>query len=406
MGLFNTVANALGYEKRDISSRDPYLAEMFGLRENVAGQFVTPGNVTKVAAVHACIQLIAETTASLPLAPYRRLDDGGKVVDTNHPLYNVLHNKANQVQTAMEFREQLVASCLLTGNGYALKVINGAGLVTELLPLRPESVRAVKLVNGRVRYEVTQETGTRTYTQDEVLHLRYRTVDGFTGISPIAEARDVIGTAMAQQEFEGSFYKQGAKPSGLLSHPQALSPEQLKNIKESFAKQHGGSANMNKLMVLEEGMTYTQVSMSQRDAEFIESRRLTLEDIARIFRVPPPAIGILNDATYSNISEQSRMLVSSTLRPWFVRVEQAMNEALLTPRGRRTHFIEHNADGLLRGNQQERFDSYRVGREWGWLSVNEIRQRENMGGVGPEGDTYREPLNSGPLGTEEGEEAA
>lgn len=406
MGMANRLANVLGYEKRATSSKDPYLMEMFGQRENVAGQFITPENVTKVAAVHACIQLIAETTASLPLAPYRRLDDGGKQTDTNHPLYNVLHNKANQIQTAMEFREQLVASCLLTGNGYALKLIDGTGLVTELLPLTPQSVRAVKLVNGRVRYEVTRDQGTVVYTQDEILHLRYRTVDGFTGISPITEARNVIGTAMAQQEFEGTFYKQGAKPSAMLSHPHQLTEPQRYNIKKSFAEDHSGTANMNKLIVLEEGMTYNQVSMSQRDAEYIESRRLTLEDIARIFRVPPPAIGILNDATYSNISEQSRMLVSQTLRPWFVRIEQAMNEALLTPQGRQTHFIEHNADGLLRGNQQERFDSYRVGREWGWLSVNEIRQRENMGSVGPEGDTYREPLNTGPLGSTGEEEAA
>lgn len=401
MGIAHKIAHAFGYDRRSTPSRDPYVAEMFGLRENVAGQFVTPDNVTKVAAVHACIQLIAETTASLPLAPYRRLEDGGKVVDVDHPLHRVLHDKANDVQTAMEFREQLVASCLLTGNGYALKVIDGAGRVTALLPLPPQSVRVIKLVNGRLRYEVTQESGTVIYTQDEVLHLRYRTVDGFTGISPIAEARDVIGTAMAQQAFEGTFYKNGAKPSGILSHPGRLGQESHDRIKTSFRQQHGGAENANKLLVLEEGMAYSQVSMSQRDAEYIESRRLTLEDIARIFRIPPPAIGILHEATYSNISEQSRMLVSQTLRPWFVRIEQAMNEALLTSRGRRTHFIEHNAEGLLRGNLQERYEAYRVAREWGWLSVNEIRRTENMGDIGKEGDTYREPLNSGPVGKDE-----
>jgi HK97 family phage portal protein len=401
MGLINTLAGALGYEKRAYSMKDPYLAELFGARPSVSGQSVTATSATRVAAVHACVQLIAETTASLPLAPYRRLDDGGKVVDTEHPLYSVLHNKANQVQTAMEFREQFVASCLLTGNGYALKTMNGAGAITELLPLAPESVRPVPLVNGRIRYEVTTDSGTRIYTQDEILHLRYRSTDGYTGISPIAEARDVIGTAMAQQEFEGGFFKQGAKPSGVLQHPQRLGPDQLKNIQETFQQKHGGSANMNKLLVLEEGMQYQQISMSQRDAEYIESRRLTIDDICRIFRVPPPMVGVLQDATYSNISEQSRMLVSHTLRPWFVRIEQAMNEALLTPRGRRTHFIEHNAEGLLRGNQEERFNAYRVAREWGWLSVNEIRRTENMGDIGPEGDTYREPLNSGPVGAEE-----
>lgn len=400
MTILQRVAGALGYEKRHRTSKDPYLMEMFGVRENAAGQFVTPDAATKIAAVHACIQLIAETVASLPLSPYRRVADGGKEVDTEHPLFEVLHNQSNRVQTAMEFREQLTASCLLTGNGYALKVIDGAGAVTELLPLRPDQVFPEKLVNGRVRYRVS-DGGTQLYTQDEVLHLRYRTQDGFTGISPITEARETIGTALAQQQFEGAFYKNGAKPFGALQYPQQLSPEQFNQIRQSIDTHYAGVGNAHKMLILEEGMQFKPISMSQTDAEFIESRRLTLEDIARIFRVPPPMIGILKDATYSNITEQSRMLVSHTLRPWFVRIEQTMNQSLLTDMTRQTHFIEHNAEGLLRGNQQERFEAYRMAREWGWMNVNEIRQKENMGGIGTDGDSYLEPLNMTQMGSTE-----
>ena len=372
-----------------VSSRDPYLAEKLGIRANAAGQFVSPDTATGLPALHACIQLISESLASLPLAPYRRTDDGGRIVDTAHPLYRVLHDQSNAIQTALEFREQLVASCLMTGNGYALKVLDGRGAVTELLPLHPSYVAPEKLVNGRVRYVVTSERGgTERYTQDEVLHLRYRSKDGFTGLSPISIARETIGIGLAQQDFESSFYKNGATIGGALKHPQRLTLDQISSIQSSFEQNYGGTSNAFRMIILEEGMEFQPMSVSQQDAHFVESRKLTLEDIARIYRVPPPAIGILDRATYSNITEQSRSLVMHTLRPWMVRIEQAMNASLLTVDGRRTHFIEHNAEGLLRGTQKDRYDAYQVGRVWGWLNVNEIRRRENMGNIGPGGDVY------------------
>ena len=401
MSFIGRVVGALGYEKRSVSSKDPYMSQVFGLRDDVAGQTVTPENATGIAAIHACVQLIAETVASLPLAPYKRESDGGKTVDTSHPLYNVLHDQANRVQSAFEFREQFVASCLFTGNGYALKVLDGHGAITELVALHPGDVTPVKLVNGRIRYEVRNKSGgTSTYIQDEILHLRYRSADGFTGLSPIALARNTISIALAQQAHEGATYKNGGRPSGALQYPHKLNEEQKQLVRESWSQHHQGSNNSGRLLVLEDGMEFKPISMSHTDAQFVENKKLTLDDIARIYRIPPPAIGILSDATYSNITEQSRSLVMHTLRPWLVRIEQAMNNALLTPEGRRTHLIEHNAEGLLRGNQKERYEAYRMAREWGWLNVNEIRRIENMGGVGVEGDTYRQPMNSEHLGAD------
>ncbi|MFQ5509483.1 MAG: phage portal protein [Leptospirillia bacterium] len=399
MGILRRLANRFDPETRDVSSRDPYLAEMLGGRDTASGQMITPERATGIPAVHACVQLIAETAASLPLAPFRRSEDEGREVDRLHPLYRVLHERANSVQTALEFREQFVASCLLTGNGYALKEIDGRGAVVALTPMHPDHVRPVKLVNGRVRYEVTPERGgTERYVQEEVLHLRYRSRDGFTGLSPITIARETIGVALAQQQHEGALYRNGVRPSGALKHPGTLGMEAASTLRESFQDAFSGPSNAGKVLVLEEGMDFSPLSMSQRDAEFVESRKLTLEDIARIFRVPPPAIGILDRATYSNVTEQSRALVMYTLRPWLVRIEQAMNGSLLTTEGHRSHFIEHNAEGLLRGNQKERFEAYRIGREWGWMSTNEIRRVENMGAIGSEGDTYRQPMNTEPLG--------
>lgn len=381
---------------RTVNSRDPYLAEHFGMRANSAGQFVSEDRATGIAAVHACVQLIAETIASLPLAPYRRTDAGGKTVDTQHPLYNVLHHQANSVLTAFELREMLVASCLLTGNGFALKDIDGRGAVTGLSPIAPGSVRVERLANGRLRYVV----GTERYIQDEILHLRYRSKDGVSGLSPIGIARETLGLSLAHQQYESSFFANGARPLGVLQTPHALNAERLATLRAGFNERFAGPHKAGNTLILEEGMEYKQIALSHADAQFVDSRQMNLEEIARIFRVPPPAIGILKEATYSNITEQSRSLVMHTLRPWMVRIEQAMNASLLTPAGRRTHFIEHNAEGLLRGNQKERYESYRIAREWGWLNVNEIRSKENMGGIGPEGDTYRQPMNSEPLGTE------
>ena len=392
------------FEKRTRST-DPYLAEMLGLRESTSGQFVSEDTATGVPAVHACVQLIAESVASLPLAPYKRQPDGSKTADPAHPLYRVLHDQANRVQTAFEFREQFVASCLLTGNAYALKVMDARGRIVELIPIHPSMVTVEKLPNGRARYKVATETGTKAHNQDEILHLRYRSKDGYVGLSPITIARETIGLAQAQQQHEGAFYRNGTTLSGAMTHPHKLTNEQAARIKESIERRYSGSSNAWRVLVLEEGMKFEPISMTHEDAQFVESRKLTLEDVARIYRVPPPAIGILDKATYSNITEQSRHLVIHCPRPWLVRIEQAMNAALLSDDGKRTHVIEHNAEGLLRGDIKTRYEAYRIGREWGWLSPNEIRSLENLGGI-EHGDTYRQPMNSEPLGAAPQEDAA
>lgn len=395
MGFVKTALARIGYELR--SSKDPFTKMHFEGRSAQTGGSIGPVGVP---AVHACVQLISETIASLPLGLYRRLPGGGKEAVREHPLYSVLHDQANEVQTAMEFREQFVASCLLDGNGYALKTVNNRGEVVALKIVPPGECLPEKLVNGRVRY---QQTGNKTkiHLQDEMLHLRYRTVDGFTGLSPITIARLSIETALAHQDWESNYYRNGARPAGVLTIDKMLTPDQKEQVNQSFSEQYSGVKNHNKVMVLQAGMDFKPISLSAKDSEFVESRRMTTEDIARIFKVPPPMIGVLENATFSNITEQSRMLVMHTLRPWLVRIEQAMNASLLTAESRQDLFIEHNAEGLLRGSQKERYEAYRVGREWGWLNVNEIRSMESMSDIGLPGNEYRSPMNSEALGTEE-----
>lgn len=390
--MLNAIRSLFTRSHKGGTSQDPYLAEMFGMRATGSGAYVSPDSASGIPAVHACVQLIAESIASLPLAVYRRADGGGREVDRLHPLYRVLNEQANAVQTGMEFREWLLASCLLTGNGYALKEIDGRGAITALHPLLPGTVYPEKLVNGRVRYVVTRETGTDRYTQDEIFHLRYRTADGYTGLSPITIARETLGLARAQQQHEGAFYRNGARFSGLLKTAGSMENEKYEQIRQRLDALYGGAENSHKMLILSGGLEFQPFSMNHRDAEFIESRRLTMEDIARIFRVPPPFIGILADATYSNITEQGRWLVMHCLRPWFVRIERAMAAQLLSSDARRTITIEHNAEGLLRGSTKDRNEAYRIAREWGWMSVNEIREKENMAPV-EGGERYLEPMN-------------
>lgn len=379
------------FGKQETRSDRPYRDFSLETRQTMTGQYVTAENATGVPAVHACVQLIAETTASLPLSVYRRTSDGGREIDSEHPLHRVLHDQPNSMQTAMEFREQLVAAVLLTGNGYAKIATDLRGQVTGLEPLHPGYMTIGQLPNGRLRYKYQDPAGrSEVLLQEDVLHVRYRSVDGITGLSPLTIARETIGIALAHQETEGNMHRNGVRLSGVLTVP-GLVPDKRK-LRQEWATLYRGTGRAGHTAVLEKGMDYKTISLSPADAQFVDSRKLNLEDIARIFRVPPPSIGILDKATYSNISEQSRSLVMHTLRPWLVRLEQAMNTALLSPEGQRTHFVEHNFEGLLRGSQKERFESYAVGRQWGWLSTNEVRSKENLSPIS-EGDDYLSPLN-------------
>ncbi len=372
-------------EKRSYTLTDPYLAESRGFGVGT----VSPAKAVGIPTVFACVQLISETVASLPLNLYRRADDGSRVIEHGHPLQIVLHDQANQIQTALEFREQLCASVLLTGNGFAQIVSDGAGRIVELLPMNPGSVQVEQLVNGRLRYKHSRPDGrTEVLIQDEVLHVKFRTTNGITGLSPVSVAREALGIAVSHQDTESALYKNGARLAGVLTHPGAV--EDKEQLRKDWERLYSGSASAYRTAVLEKGLEFKPIAMSMEDAQFIESRKLNQEEIARIFRVPPPAIGILTDATYSNVTELGVWLLKYTLRPWMVRIEQAINSSLL-PAGSPL-FVEHNAEGLLRGSLKERAEAYQSARQSGWMSANEIRRKENLPPV-EGGDKFLEPLN-------------
>lgn len=373
MSMFRRVMSRLGFEMR--ANGDPYW-------ENYAALRTGPVNVASaqgVSAVYACVAAISETVASLPLILYRRTSDDDSDRAKDHPLYKVLHDIPNAEQTALEFREYMQGSVLLRGNAYARIVRGWDGQVRELWPLHPDRVSVLR-VGDKVGYEYTDRKGTvHRYLQDEVFHLRHRAGDDYLlGVSPIAAAKEVVGLAISEREHGTATFTNGARLSGILKFPGKLKPEQRNALKTSWDSQHAGGANHGKTAVLEEGVEYQTVSMTLEDAEWIAARQFSVEEVCRLFRVPPTIVGDLRHGNYSNSVELARQFVTMSLRRHLLAWEQAISKQLLTEAGRRTYYAEHSVEGLLRGDAANRASFYKEGLQDGWLLRSEVRRLENL----------------------------
>lgn len=360
------------------SIADPVTAQLFGIATSSTGDTITPETAESISACFASVQAIAETIGTLPLHLYRRKgEDREKAVD--HPLYGVLHHQPNELQTALEFREQMTAAVLLRGNAYAEIHWDGAGNVEALTPIHPGRVTVLKLPSGRIAYDVDEDNGrVRRLLQDEVLHLKDRSENGITGRSRIQIARETIGLANAQQQHGGKTFANGARLSGVLQTPHQMTAESLQRLATSWRSQFTGTDNAGKTAILENGLTYQQVGMSLEDAQWIAAQQFSVEQVARIYRVPPTMIGDLRHGNFSNSVEMSRVFVTMTLRRWLVMWEQAISRALLPPLARKQLFAEHSVEGLLRGDAKSRADFYASGIDAGWLLPSEARRLENL----------------------------
>jgi len=381
----------------------PHLAQAMAGSANTTGRAVTPTTAVGSTAVWAAVRIISESIATLPLRVYQRGTDG-RAIATEHPLYPILHDRPNPRQTAVEYREQQLASLLLWGNAYTWIDRWPSGRPRALWPIRPDRV-TVKVdvateadpVPNLVYVVQTHDGGQRVYAADDILHIRGLSSDGLMGLSPIAVHRDAVGLEQAEREFAGRFFGNNGRPGGVLKVAGRLSNDAAVRLKQSWESAHRGLDNAHRVAVLEEGIEWQSMGMPLQDAQFVEQRRFSIEEIARIFRVPLHLMGDLQRATYSNIEHQSIEFVVHTIRPWCVRLEQSFN-TLLYPSERQGLYIEHSVDALLRGDIKSRYDAYAVGRQWGWLSVNEIRAFENLNGVGTDGDSLIQPLNFGTMG--------
>jgi len=356
----------------------------------------------QMTAVYCCVRILSEAVASLPLQFYRYTDDGGKEKAVEHPLYFLLHDEPNPEMTSFIFRETLMTHLLLWGNAYSQIIRNGKGEVVALYPLMPDRMKVDRDEHGRLYYEYTvydsddvdgrkgtDKVGRTVRLQPhDVLHIPGLGFDGLVGYSPIAMAKNAIGLAIATEEYGSKFFANGAAPSGVLEHPGTI--KDPSKVRESWQATFGGSGNSNKIAVLEEGMKYTPISISPEQAQFLETRKFQIDEIARIFRVPPHMIGDLEKSSFNNIEQQSLEFVKYTLDPWVSRWEQAMVRALLTPDEKKKYFFKFNVDGLLRGDYQSRMNGYATARQNGWMSANDIRELENLDRIPAEqgGDLY------------------
>ena len=362
-----------------------------------AGKAVNEHTAMQMTAVYSCVRILAETLAGLPLHVYKYNDTGGKEKYLRHPLYKLLHDEPNPEMTSFTFRETLMIHLLLWGNAYAQIIRNARGEVIALYPLMPNKMSVDRDKNGRLFYLYQRSIeDAPTLGKDnlvyldpsEVLHIPGLGFDGLVGYSPIAMAKNAVGLAMATEEYGAKFFANGATPGGVLEHPGTIKDPQ--KIKESWNAAYQGSANSHRVAVLEEGMKYQQIGVPPEQAQFLETRKFQINEIARIFRIPPHMLADLEKSSFSNIEQQSLEFVKYTLDPWVVRWEQTMCRSLLMQSEKPIVFIKFNVDGLLRGDYASRMNGYATARQNGWMSANDIRELENLDRIPVElgGDLY------------------
>ncbi len=393
-------------DKPSIENRTPGSSYAFYLGSSSAGKSVNERSAMQMTAVYSCVRILAEAVAGLPLHFYKYAENGSKVKAIDNPLYHLLHDEPNPEMSSFVFRETLMTHLLLWGNAYAQIIRNGKGEVIALYPLMPNKMQVDRDENGVIYYIYQRSTdeaktmeGTTVYLRKEdILHIPGLGFDGLVGYSPIAMAKNAIGLAIATEEYGAKFFANGAAPSGVLEHPGTI--KDPSRLRENWNSTFGGSSNSGKVAVLEEGMKYTPISISPEQAQFLETRKFQINEIARIFRVPPHMVGDLEKSSFSNIEQQSLEFVKYTLDPWVIRWEQSLARCLLKPEEKKQYFFKFNVEGLLRGDYQSRMSGYATARQNGWMSANDIRELENLDKLSKEegGDLYLINGNMLPLG--------
>ena len=362
--------------KSRIPPSDPggWFSFLFGATS--AGKIVNEMTAMQTSAVYACVRVLSEAIASLPLHVYERDANGGKRINVKHPLYRLLHDEPNSEMTSFAWRESIMAHILVYGNGFSQIIRDGRGYPIALYPLLPDKMTVERLDNGKLVYDYHTENGTIRLNRENVLHIPGLGFDGLVGYSPIAMAKNAIGMALAIEEYGAKFFANGANPGGVLEHPSTV--KDIGRVRESWNAGFQGTSNAHKLAILEEGMQFKQISIPPEQAQFLQTRKYQIGEIARIFRVPPHMVGDLDKSSFSNIEQQSLEFLMFTLNPWIRRFEDALSKALLLPGEKGRVIIRFNVDGLLRGNYESRMKGYAIGRQNGWLSANCIRGLEKM----------------------------
>lgn len=354
-----------------------------------AGAVVNETTALQTAAVYACVRVISEAIASLPLKlyTYDNTDRSGSKSALEHPLYHLLHHAPNKEMTSFSFRETLMSHLLIYGNGYAQIQRDGGGRVVGLYPLLPNKMDVSRNDKGEIYYTYWRdrdEAGANGKSdaiilrREDVLHIPGLSFDGLIGYSPIALAKNAIGMAIAAEDFGSTFFSSGATPSGILEHPNSFEDSKIKSLRQAWDAIHKGTHNSSQVAILTDGLKYRQVSIPPEQAQFLETRKFQLGEIARIFQVPPHMIGDLERSSFNNIEMQAIEFVKYCINPWVTRWEQAMWQSLLLPSEKPKMYIKFNLDGLLRGDYETRMKGYSIGIQNGFMCPNDVRKLENL----------------------------
>ncbi|MCK3941467.1 phage portal protein [Streptococcus suis] len=382
MGLLDLLGRKRARDKPRNSYEGQDFSYLFG--RTSSGENVDEFKAMQTTAVYACVRILAEAVASLPIHVYERTSTG-KEKKVEHPLYFLLHDEPNPEMSSFVFRETLMIHLLIWGNAYVQIIRDRSGQVISLYPLLPDKMSVHRDESGKLYYKYKRqseenpnfkEKGDAILRAEDVLHVPGLGFDGLIGYSPIALAKNAIGMTLATENYGASFFKNGANPGGVLEHPGIL--KDPKRVRDSWNAVYNGVTNAHKVAVLEEGMKYTQVGIPPEEAQFLQTRKFQINEIARLYRIPPHMVGDLEKSSFSNIEQQSLEFVKYTLDPWVVRLEQAFKRSLFLPEEKKTYFVKFNVDGLLRGDYQSRMNGYAIGRQNGWLSTNDIRELEDL----------------------------
>ncbi|AUR31948.1 phage portal protein [Morganella morganii] len=380
------------FRKSDTGMSSSELSEMIGLTyDTYSGRRVSPQLAMQLTAVFSCVRVLAESVGMLPCSLYEQLETGNRRA-VRERLNRLLSVNPNNYMTPQEFWELLIACLCLRGNFYAYKV-KALGEVVELLPLDPSSVTPKLNSKWEPEYQVIFPDGRHdTLTQDDIWHVRIFTLDGLTGLSPIAYAKQAVGLGLATEEHGSRLFGNGAVTSGVLQTDQYLKDDAWERLKTDFENRHQGLANAHKPMILEMGLKWQQISMTSEDAQFLETRKFQLEEICRIFRVPLHMIQNTDRATFNNIENLGIGFINYSLVPYLTRIEQRINAGLVKPSKQGVFYAKFNAGALLRGDMKSRFDAYATGINWGIYSPNECRELEELN-PREGGDIWLTPMN-------------
>lgn len=419
MNLYQRALSAMGWpvERKEIIGVGA-LAEWAGVSRQDGTNFRTNqvtlaqymdaprGNALGLSATYACVNLLAGTQASLPLMVYRTDSAGVRTVAKDHPLYFVLHDSPNYDQTAVDFWEFMCAALELHGNAYAEIALRSDGSVYSLTPIGPQYVSVKR--NGALEYTITENGKQRTLKQERILHIRGFGGNPLGGVSTLSACAKAFSSAMAAETAAGNMFQNGAMPSGVLSTDKTLTPEQRKLAEELLGEKFAGALNAGRPMLLDNGVKWEQLTISPEDAQMLETRRFGVEEICRVFGVPPHMIGHTENSTSwgTGLEQQTLGFVKFTLRRRLKRIEQALEKQLLPLAERRQGVtIEFNLEGLLRGDSQGRSQFYQTMTQMGAMTINEVRALENLPPVDG-GDTPRMQMQNAPIAGQENANAA